>query len=272
VSVTVAAVASKTTLAVSTANANPAQQLSFTATVTGFNPTGNVTFVAGSTTLGTALVTNGVATLSTSFAAAGSYTITANYAGDIANLASTSNSVSVSVVTPDFTVSASPTTATVTAGQTATIVFSVTPVGGYGGTVKFSCGTLPSGVTCSFTPASVTPANGMAATTTLSVATTAPSTAMMRRIIGPMQGIAWAGMICLAFSPRRAWRSSRRFMSYGVLLVLLLSGLMALSGCSSGSPAVTNPGTPKGTQTITVSIADEAGGPSHTAAVQITVQ
>jgi hypothetical protein len=272
VSVSVAAIASKTTLTVSAMSANPAQQLSFTATVTGFNPTGSVTFVAGSTTLGTAPVTNGTATLSSSFAAEGSYTITANYAGDIANLPSSSNAVSVSVLTPDFTVSASPTAATVTAGQTATIVFSVTPVGGYSGTVKFSCGTLPSGVTCSFTPASVTPANGTAATTTLSVATTAPSTAMMQRIVGPIQGIAWAGMICLAFSPTRQWRSSLRFMSYGVLLILLMSGLMALSGCSSGSPTITSPGTPKGTQTITVSIADEPGGQSHTVPVQITVQ
>jgi hypothetical protein len=272
VPVTVAAVASKTTLAVSTASANPSQQLSFTATVTGFNPTGSVTFVAGSTTLGTAPVTNGTATLPFSFAAAGSYTITANYAGDAANLASSSNAVSVSVVTPDFTVSASPGAVTITAGQTATIMLSVTPVGGYGGTVKFSCGTLPSGVTCTFTPASVTPANGMAATSTLTVATTAPTSAMLRGIAGPLQGIAWASIICLAFSPRRLWRSNRQLMRSGVLLVLLMSGLMAISGCSSSSPAITNPGTPKGTQTITVSVNDVAGGPSHNATLQITVQ
>jgi hypothetical protein len=272
VPISVAAIASSTALAVSATSANPAQQVSFTATVTGFNPTGNVTFVAGSTTLGTAPVANGVATLSTSFAAVGSYTVTANYAGDVANMASTSNAVSVSVATPDFTVSASPAAVTITAGQTATMMLSVTPIAGYSGTVTFSCGTLPSGVTCSFAPASVTPANGMASTSTLTIATTAPTTAMMRGIGGPLQGIAWAGMICLAFSPRRLWRSNRRLMRSGMLLVLLMSGLMALSGCSSGSPATTTPGTPKGTQTITVSVADLAGGPSHTTTVQITVQ
>jgi hypothetical protein len=69
VTVAVAAIALKTTLAVSATSANPAQKLTFTATVTGFSPTGSVTFVSGGTTLGTTQLANSVATLSTSFAA-----------------------------------------------------------------------------------------------------------------------------------------------------------------------------------------------------------
>jgi hypothetical protein len=112
VSVAVTPVTSKTTLTISTSSANPNQQLTFTATVTGSNPTGDVTFISGSTTLGTASLANGTASLPFSFTTAGSFTVTANYAGDAANLASSSNTITVTVVAPDFTVSASPTTAT----------------------------------------------------------------------------------------------------------------------------------------------------------------
>ena len=95
-------------------------------------------------------MTNGVATLQTSFAAAGSYPVTAAYAGDQNNAASTSSAVTIAIAAPDFTIAATPTSASVTPGQTATFTFKVTPVAGYAGTVKFSCGTLPSLVTCSF--------------------------------------------------------------------------------------------------------------------------
>jgi hypothetical protein len=159
----IALVQSTTSLAVSATNANLNQQLNLTATVTGVNPTGSVTFASGTTTLGTATVSNGTATLPFSFTAAGTYAVVANYAGDSANLASTSNSVSVVVIAPDFTISASPSSAMITAGQSATTTLTVTPMGGSSGTLHFSCGTLPAGVACTFTPSSLTP-NGVAAT------------------------------------------------------------------------------------------------------------
>jgi hypothetical protein len=273
VSISIAAAASKTTLAISAGSANQNQQLSLTATVTGANPTGSVSFVSGSTTLGAASITNGTATLPFSFTAAGTYIVTANYAGDVANLASTSNAVSVTVVAPDFTVSASPSTATIKAGQSATTTLTVMPVGGYSGAVKFSCGTLPSGATCTFAPASVTPANGAAATTTLTVSTTAPSAAMLRTVGGSLQGIALASIFCLAFSPKRTLRINRWLIRSSLLL--LISGLISLSGCSSSSAAssgTTNSGTPTGAQTITVSVTDSSGGPSHSINFQVIVQ
>jgi hypothetical protein len=173
-----------TTLAISAATADENQQVNLTATVMGVSPAGNVDFVAGSTMLGTATVTNGVATLPFQFTSAGSFSVTANYAGDTLNAGSMSNAVSIVVPAPDFSVAASPATATVAPGQSATTMLTLTPVAGYGGTVKFSCGTLPAGVSCSFAPSSVTPASGAAATTTLTIATTAPSTAMVGKVAG----------------------------------------------------------------------------------------
>ena len=276
VTVSVAHAATQTALAVSTTNANQNQQLSRTATVTGFNPSGNVTFMTGSTSLGTAPIANGMATLPFSFAAAGTYAVTASYAGDSANLASVSNPISIVVAAPDFTIAASPTSATIAAGQSAMTTITVTPAGGYSGTMKFSCGTLPSGSTCTFAPASVTPANGTA-TTTLTVATTAPSSAMLiHKITGSLQGIAWAGICCFAFSLRRRWRSGLKRMRSGFLILILATGLIVISGCGSGSSASmkppANPGTPMGAQMITIVATDSAGGPSHSITFQVTIR
>ena len=174
---------SNTVLAVSANTAGENQQLTFTATVTGFTPTGKVSFTSGATTLGTATLVNGTATLSASFAAAGTYPVTASYAGDAENQPSTSNAVSIVVAAPDFTVAISPATATITAGQSVAATLTITPVGGYTGTVSFSCGTLPSLATCTFAPSSVTPGNGTAATTKLTITTTAPSADTQRAAV-----------------------------------------------------------------------------------------
>ena len=273
VPLTIALVQSKTSVAVSAMNANLNQQLNLTATVTGVNPTGSVAFVSGTTTLGTASVSNGTATLPYSFTAAGTYAVVANYAGDSANLASTSNSVSVVVIAPDFTISASPSSATITAGQSATTTLTVTPIGGYSGTLHFSCGTLPTGVACTFTPSSLTP-NGAATTVGLTVTTTAPGVAEQRTLDRGLSAIAWAGVIFIAFSPKRMWRMNH-LLKHSCLLLLLIGALVSLSGCSSGSspnPPNNNPGTPTGAQTIAITAADSSGNLSHPINFVVTVQ
>lgn len=263
---------STTSLAVSATNANLNQQLSFTATITGVNPTGSVAFVSGTTTLGTATLSNGTATLPYSFTAAGTYAVVANYSGDSANLASKSMSVSVVVIAPDFTISASPSSATIAAGQSATTTLTVTPIGGYSGTLHFSCGTLPTGVACTFTPASLTPANGAAAAVGLTVSTTASGVAKQRSLDRGLSVIAWAGAIFLAFSPKRI-RQMNRLLTHSLLLLILMSVLISLSGCNSSSPTPKpNPGTPTGAQTIAVTAADSAGNISHPINFQVTVQ
>ena len=267
-------VSSNTVLTVSSDTANENQQLTFTATVTGLDPSGNVSFASGSATLGTAPIANGIATFTGSFAAAGTYAVTASYAGDNENQPSSSSAVSIAVGAPDFTVSVSPATATITAGQSAVETISVTPVAGYNRTVTFTCGPLPSEATCTFAPSSVTSSNGKAATSTLTVTTGAASAATRPGTSGAIAGIASVGVFFLLFSPMRLGRLRRTYLT--LLYVFLLTGLVALSGCggsgqSSGSASTrSNPGTPAGTQTITVSTSD--GTISHSVSFQIVVQ
>jgi Bacterial Ig-like domain (group 3)/FG-GAP-like repeat len=277
--VTISPAASSTTLqAPSGGNVNG--QLTLEATVSGDSPTGSVSFSAGSTSLGMATLTSGSATLHTSFAAAGSYSVTATYQGDKNNAASTSSAAAIVIAAPDFTISATPASGTITPGQTATYKFTVSPVGGYAGTVTFSCGTLPSQAVCSFSPASVTPSGGSPASTTMTL-TTATSSAMLnpdRRSIPslppwfPAGGLAMAGAIGLAFAPKKIWRLNQQLR--GLCSALLLASLSLLaSGCGGGgNSSPSNPGTPAGSYTVSVTASSSAGGPQHAMSVTLTVQ
>jgi hypothetical protein len=87
-----------TTLAASPTSANAGANVTLTATVTGTGATGTVTFVDGSTTLGSGtLNASGVATLTVSTLAVGSHSITAVYSGDSSFNGSTSSAVTVTV-------------------------------------------------------------------------------------------------------------------------------------------------------------------------------
>jgi hypothetical protein len=273
--VTISPAASSTTLqAPSGGNVNG--QITLKATVSGDSPTGSVSFSAGSTSLGTATLASGVATLQTSFAAAGSYSVTATYQGDQNNAASTSSAATIVIAAPDFTISATPASGIITPGQTATYTFTVSPVGGYAGTVSFSCGTLPAQAACSFSPASVTPSGGSPASTTMTL-TTATSSAMLNPEQRsspwfPAGGLAMAGVIGLAFAPKRIWRFNQQWRGFCWALLLASLSLLA-SGCGGGgSSSPSNPGTPAGSYTVSVTASSSAGGPQHAMSITLIVQ
>jgi hypothetical protein len=279
VTVTIASTPTTTTLQASPSTGSLNQQITLKASVSGASPTGKVSFAVGSTSLGTATLASGVATLATSFATAGSYSITATYAGDQNNSASTSSSVTVTIGAPDFSVAATPAPGSITPGQSATFTFTVSPTGGYAGTVKFSCGTLPSLAACSFSPASVSPSGGSPVSSTLTV-TTAAATAALRsdRPCGPSvppwlppTGLAMAGVLGLSLAPRRMrrWRQSLRMLSWGFLLASLSLSLMGCGGGGNSSPS--NPGTPAGSYTLSVTASDSGGGPQHATNITLAV-
>lgn len=80
-----------TTLSSNSTSPTAGQAITFTATISGSNSSGTVTFKRGGVAVGTSAVTAGTASLVTSAFETGSYDVTAEYSGDSANLPSTSS-------------------------------------------------------------------------------------------------------------------------------------------------------------------------------------
>jgi hypothetical protein len=101
--VTVGPVATTTTVASNFTPATVGAAVTFTSTVAGSTPTGNVSFYSGATLLGTnALNGSSQASITTSSLAAGTYSITATYSGNANNTISTSTALSQVVVLPGY--------------------------------------------------------------------------------------------------------------------------------------------------------------------------
>jgi hypothetical protein len=272
VAITVAPAMSATTLAATPTAGDVNAQITLQATVTGNSPTGTVSFAAGTTILGTATLTNGVATLKTSFAAAGSYATTATYAGDSSNAASTSSAVTIVIAAPDFTITATPPTQTVMAGQTATFTFTVTPVAGFASAVSFSCGPLPASAACSFSPASATPTGGSPANSTLTITTQTTAASLQQPTFWmPASGLAFAGVMGLLFAPGRLrrWNRQMRWLSWALVVVSV--SLVGVGCGGGGSAAAGSQKTPAGSYTVAVN-ASNSGGSQHAASLTLVVQ
>jgi subtilisin family serine protease len=74
---------------------------------------------------------------------------------------------------PDFTISAAPSSTTITAGQTANYTVSTTPTNGFNQTVTWSCTGAPTAASCSVSPMSMMLDGTHAANATVTVTTTA---------------------------------------------------------------------------------------------------
>jgi endo-1,4-beta-xylanase len=115
--------------------------------------------------------TSSVLTLAASSAATlGAATVTiTGVGGGLTRTATISLTVSQSQ-TPDFTLSANPTSLTVNRGASGTVTIAITRSGGFTGAVALSASGLPAGVTVGFSPASTT---GTSSVLTLTASTTA---------------------------------------------------------------------------------------------------
>jgi len=228
-------------------------------------PTGQVAFKDGaSTVLGTATLSGGKASMTTSALALGGHTITAVYTGDSTYAASTSSAVTVMITAapPDFNMALSLSNATISgSGGTTSTTITLTPSGGFTGTITLTCSGLPAHSTCAFNPASLT-ASGSTATSTMTITTNTASASLVRH---DRSGVSLAflgfGIFGLSFL-----RGRRRLPQLLAVLCLLFVGF-GLSGCGGSSPSTT---TPSGTYPVTVTAT--SGSTIHSATFNLTVQ
>jgi sugar lactone lactonase YvrE len=207
--------------------------VTLTATVAGSvgpTPSGAVTFTVGTTTLGSAVLdASGVATLTPTLAA-GTYTVVASYSGDALHAPSSSQAVSVAQALSAFSLSVAPTTLNMETNQSATATVTLASTGGFTDTIALSCGGLPTGVTCRFSPASAALAANGTATAQLTITTAGTVAANSSSSSASLAGLFLPfGLIsgCLFVRPGRRRRSMRR----SVILLLGCATLLA-TGCT----------------------------------------
>jgi hypothetical protein len=213
-------------------------------------PTGNVTFMDGTTSLGTATVTpvgatatagaSATAVLNASFATTGTHTLTAVYAGDQNYATSTSAGVTVTVGLLT-TISATSSAASIASGGSVTLTATVATTShgaGPTGTVQFRNGTsaLSTAVTCTPTAGTSTTTASCTATLTTTLAFLAPPSIPNRvpnMRFHPVVLVAFLLLLLILISLSRIPAAHRRI--YECAALLLLAGLVAsLAGCGSG--------------------------------------
>ncbi len=247
--------------------------------VAGKSPSGSVSFYISGTLprllgMGTLSATGSgasAASLYTTQIPAGTQTIYAVYSGDATFATSVSALIGIGLT--DYSVSFTPASLSLTAGQTGSVVVLVTPSSGFSGVISMGC-TPPANmlITCSISPQSLT--NGGTAVLTINtVASQYKAETHKESWHGgkALRGIALASLLGLML-PR-----SRRGRIPSMLLVLLLITLGVSVGCSKqnlivGSGAST--GSPLGTASLTINTSGSNGVTTvtHDHTYQVTIQ
>jgi trimeric autotransporter adhesin len=226
--------------------------------------------------------------------AVGSHTIAAVYTSSSVEFGNSNATRIFSVgqaIPPTVTISPSTTSLTVAAGGSVTDTLTLASVGGYAGTLQFSCANLPQNATCSFQPSTVTLSAAGGPQTVVATIQTAGSTAGLRPASPPPAQnspvlpavVFWgSGLLTMALATKKRRRFLRNYHLPVLLALLAGSGSMIACGGGSSSPqsaASTNPpptapsapATPAGTSTVQIS-ASNSGNKVQSFTVTLTVQ
>jgi hypothetical protein len=253
----------------------PGVTVTFTAPASGASGT----FAGGAATASVQTDSNGLATAPafTANGTAGAYNVTASVSG----VAATASFALTNTVAPDYSIVANPSTVTIAQGQSGSTTFTLTPVGGFSGTVTLNCAGLPAFATCTFVPASaVMNGSNTPVTVVLTIATSVATSNVahfnpptpLGPLTVPQTSLLLAG---LALFGLPGWKRQRRMMQrFGVVAMLLLAAItmsVTLIGCGGSSSTPAPHTTPAGTYSSTVTASASAGGTSHTANVTIII-
>jgi N-acetylneuraminic acid mutarotase len=158
-----------------------------------------------------------------------------------------------------FTFTGSPASLTLGAGGQGTVTFTLTPQNGFNTAVTFACSGLPAGASCSFNPASVTPAqttNDVLTITAAAKAAAVPAGLHSGSVLSALVlGLSLFGL------------SRRRRSPSWLLLTMACAGFILVTACGGGSSTPASPA--PATSTLTVSAT--SGSIVQTATISVTV-
>jgi hypothetical protein len=265
---------STNTLTVSSSTVVEQQPLTLVATLGGdaaVPPSGTVVFSSGGTTLASAtLNASGIATATVTLAL-GSYNVIATYQGDTLYSGSVSSAASVTIVpATNFTITLNPSAVKLQSTQHETIKLTLTSVQNFTDVLSLGCVGLPRAATCTFTSDQVSLAANGTQTISLTIDTGSPLTAgsIAKNEGPPAKGIALCllpGALFLGLSLLRSRRNGRLLGS--LLIALLFTGVMAISGCGG----LDVHGTPAGSYTFNVTAIGAKTAVTQSAPMTLTV-
>jgi hypothetical protein len=218
----------------------------------------------------------------------GIHSITATYSDDdYFATSSTSSSYNIYVAPSSgwqgsYTIAASPSSATVAAGSSATFTITATPTNSYFGYVQYTCSGLPSASSCQMSSDTVEmTGTNTAVSATLTITTTSSGQFSMNRrnnlnnLNKHNNLVELCGLPLLSVLPlllcgfsRKGRKFLRRIGAGGIVAIVLLSVAVGSMSACGGFSAVQ---TPKGTYTVTVN-ATGSGSVDTSTTLQLTVQ
>ncbi len=198
--------------------------------------------------------------------------------------------------TPDFSLSSSPTSVSVTQGSSGTSTITVNPLNGFTGSVSLTASGLPAGVTASFSPASTT-GNSTLTLTASSTATTGTATVTITGTSGSLSHTTTVSLtVNAAAAPNFSLSASPASLSIqqgnsgtSAITVTPANGFtgsvsLSASGLPSGVTASFNPTSTTGTSTLTltasstattgaatVTVTGTSGSLTHTTTISLTI-
>jgi hypothetical protein len=267
---TTAPIATTTVISSSASSAVSGTAITFTAIVSPNSvsavPTGTVTFLDSTTSIGTGtLDSTGKATLTTSTLSVGSHSISASYTATANFAASASSAIPVTITAPpaaDFSLSISPSSGSETKSSSATATVSVTPSNGFNSAVSFACSDVPSGISCAFSPATVTPSGTAAATTQVTFSGTLSAAAKPQP--HPLRQVPVTTLAIGVGAWLLARKRNRRILTTSLWALLMCCALYSLNGCGGSGSSSSK------TVTSSVTITATSGSLSHNATYTLT--
>src|ERR1700722_8049899 len=170
------------------------------------------------------------------------------------------------VGTPGFSLSLSAQSATVAPGGSANLTISAAAVGGFNSQISLTC-TAPAGLTCAFTPSTISPGSTSSSTLTISAVSTPPP--MGYNVPGMMALLPGLGLFGTFLTTRKRKPLTRKSIGWMSLLGLMLFASLFALGCGSSSSNSSTP-TPS-SQQVNVMVTGTSGSLSQTAAVAVTI-
>jgi uncharacterized protein (TIGR03118 family) len=177
------------------------------------------------------------------------------------------------VTSGDFSLVLSAPNATLISGQSATLTVSASAVGGFNGPISLSCSQL-AGVTCSLSPATITPGSSAAKSTLKFTAATTPPSGGYGGPGGMAMGwlsLSGMGAFGTVFAARKDNRKrGAKFLKQGLIggLALLALCLLFTVGCGGGSSTSSR----QQKSTVTVMVTGTSGSISHSTPITLTIQ